>query len=155
MIQYLVTKYGKKWTQIAEIMKTRTHRQIRERYLNYLDPKIQKEEWTCEEEDQRLSFLSKNPKVSWRALSQHFPGRTDVYLKNKAAVFSFKNKISQLTRLNSSPNAALLSSESNKNLSTENAIEKISEDKFLEENFYSFTWIFNDDFQQKKNLEKN
>jgi hypothetical protein len=94
MIQYLMTKYGKKWTRIAEIIKARSYRQIRETYLNYLDPKIQKRELTCEEEDQLLSFLSKNEKVSWKTLSQHFPGRTDAYLKKTKLQFSLlKTKI--------------------------------------------------------------
>jgi hypothetical protein len=59
-----------------------------------------------------------------------------------------------LTGLNSRPNAVLLSHESNKNLSKENAIEEISEEKFLEKNLYSFAWIFNDDFSTKKETQE-
>jgi hypothetical protein len=65
-------------------MEGRNARQIRERYLNYLDDQLEKQLWTTEE-DERLLSLTKTQPISWKQLRQYFPGRTDVHLKNRFA----------------------------------------------------------------------
>ena len=42
----LVKKVGKNWKLLSEIIGTKTGKQIRERFINKLDPKIKTEEWT-------------------------------------------------------------------------------------------------------------
>jgi hypothetical protein len=155
MIQNLVIKYGNKWVTIAKEMKTRTSRQIRERYLNYLDPNIQKKDWSDEEEDQLVYFLLMNPVISWKALSKHFPGRTDVYLKNRAAVSSFKNKISMLKQSSLKSNALLTHDDLSIKMSKANELEEILDEKFLDENVSYLTWLFNIDSPPKKEIQEN
>lgn len=38
----MVNKYGNNWKLISSVLKTKTGKQIRERYINKLDPKIKK-----------------------------------------------------------------------------------------------------------------
>ena len=45
-IKKMIKKVGKNWKALSEILGTKTGKQIRERYINKLDPKINKEEWT-------------------------------------------------------------------------------------------------------------
>jgi hypothetical protein len=82
-IQDYVNEFGMKWTFIANKMKTRTHRQIRERYVNYLNPQLQSAKWSSEEEEKLISILSSGNFISWKSLEKDFPGRTDVSIKNK------------------------------------------------------------------------
>lgn len=92
IIMELVKKYNYQWRLIALEMGTRNARQIRERYLNYFDPKITKGNWT-EEEDQQLMFLSLwIRKPSWKTLVQLFPGRTDVQLRNRFISLNSRSK---------------------------------------------------------------
>ena len=48
MVTKLVKKFGKNWKVLSEVIGTKTGKQIRERYINKLDPKIKKEDWTSE-----------------------------------------------------------------------------------------------------------
>lgn len=52
----LVKRHGQNWKVISNSLKSKTGKQIRERYINKLDPRIKKEDWT-EEEDVRLIEL--------------------------------------------------------------------------------------------------
>ena len=40
MVLTLIKKLGKNWKVISQIMKTKNGKQIRQRYINKLDPKI-------------------------------------------------------------------------------------------------------------------
>jgi hypothetical protein len=64
MISNLVEKYGKKWSIIASQMKTRNGRQIRERYVNYLESNIIHGNWTAEEDDKLLTLCSQRETIS-------------------------------------------------------------------------------------------
>lgn len=46
MVLGLIKRFGKNWKLISEVMKTKNGKQIRERYINKLDPKINLDEWT-------------------------------------------------------------------------------------------------------------
>lgn len=48
MVRKLVKKFGKNWKILSEIIGTKTGKQIRERYINKLDPRIKKEDWSEE-----------------------------------------------------------------------------------------------------------
>ena len=54
----LMKKVGKNWKLLSEILGTKTGKQIRERFINKLDPKIKSEEWTSEEDMMILKYYS-------------------------------------------------------------------------------------------------
>lgn len=54
----LIKKVGKNWKLLSEILGTKTGKQIRERFINKLDPKIKTEEWTDDEDKLILRYYS-------------------------------------------------------------------------------------------------
>ena len=79
----LVKVYGNNnWNKIAEVFLNRSPRQLKERWTNYLNPAVNKNEWTEEEEELLLEKLSEFGK-RWREISKYFNGRTDVQLKSR------------------------------------------------------------------------
>ena len=70
------------WNKIAEVFFNRSPRQLKERWTNYLNPAVNKNEWTEEEEELLLEKLSEFGK-RWREISKYFNGRTDVQLKTR------------------------------------------------------------------------
>jgi hypothetical protein len=84
----LVEEHGtKQWTIIAEKLNecfpnaTRTGKQCRERWHNHLNPGINKENWTLEEE---ITLFSMHAKLGnkWAEISYYLAGRTDNSIKN-------------------------------------------------------------------------
>jgi hypothetical protein len=69
------------WRVVAQLLQTRTPRQCRERYNNYLAPNIVQTEWTPEEE--RL-LIEQYQKIGpqWKKMKHYFPNRTCVNIKN-------------------------------------------------------------------------
>jgi len=83
------------WKKIAAQMKSRTTRQCRERYINYLAPNVTNGPWTVEE-DQRLikKVVEMGPK--WSKIALFFSNRSDVNVKNRYALFVSKGKAAPL-----------------------------------------------------------
>jgi hypothetical protein len=78
----LVKKYGaKRWSFIASHLKGRIGKQCRERYLNHLDPKINKKAWTNHEDSVIVEMHSKHGN-QWAKISRMLPGRTANAIKN-------------------------------------------------------------------------
>ncbi len=69
--------YGRgNWALIARHVHGRTDVQCRERYVNVLDPLVNNEPFTPDE-DARLLALADEHDCSWTKVAQHMPGRTD------------------------------------------------------------------------------
>lgn len=72
----------KKWSECAKLIKKRSAKQCRERWLNHLDPKIRRDEWTPEE-DQQIYDLYKKYGTSWSKLAKEMNGRSENSIKNR------------------------------------------------------------------------
>jgi myb proto-oncogene protein len=89
----LVETHGRKWSIISEIMHSRSGKQVRERYLNNLDPNLNKKKFSQEEDAQIVKFHSKYGPL-WSKISKHFPGRSVDIIKNRFYSV-LKNRVSK------------------------------------------------------------
>lgn len=92
-LRRIVLQHGEgNWSTIAACMKNRTARQCRERYKNYLSPRIKNDPWTREEEQLlELKYAELGPK--WAKIALFFESRSDVNVKNHwAAMVNRQNR---------------------------------------------------------------
>ena len=78
----LYDKYGKNWAKISKEMRTRTGKQIRDRFLNSLDKGIDKSKFTINE-DEEIIKLYKIYGNSWCFIAKFLKGRTGDMVKNR------------------------------------------------------------------------
>ena len=69
------------WSKIAEFLPGRSGKQIRERFVNHLDPNLKKSEWT-DDEEAILIGMHKHHGNKWTLISKNLPGRSDNDVKN-------------------------------------------------------------------------
>jgi hypothetical protein len=82
-LRLLVYCYGvNNWQMIANMIGTKTQRQVKERWEEHLDEKINKSEWKPEEDKIILSNVDKLGK-KWKAISKMLQGRTGEQCKNR------------------------------------------------------------------------
>jgi len=89
----LVTIYGKSWSKISKILGSRNGKQIRDRFINVLDPEIRKGKFT-EDEDNKLIALFKQHGPKWATIARYYPKRTADMIKNRFHS-SIKKKIGE------------------------------------------------------------
>ena len=86
VILEMVKQYGiRVWKQISERLGSRTPRQCRERWKNYLSPGIDSSPWT-HDEDAILEKMVRQLGPKWSIIRDSLPGRTDVNIKNRYAL---------------------------------------------------------------------
>ena len=71
-------------------MGSKNGKQIRERFINKLDPKIKKDDWT-EEQDRKILELYSKIGSKWSQISKYLPGRPENKIKNRFYSFIQKN----------------------------------------------------------------
>jgi hypothetical protein len=75
-----------KWVKIAAHFSSRTGKKIRERYLNYLNPNINRNPLFASELRLLTELVSDNghlSRIPWKKISDSFPGRSGIFLKNQ------------------------------------------------------------------------
>jgi hypothetical protein len=82
LILSLIKEYGTSWSTISKIIKTRTGKQIRDRYINVLASNINKNKFSVEEDNLLLNLYKKfGPK--WSKIHNYFKDRTTDMIKNR------------------------------------------------------------------------
>jgi hypothetical protein len=81
-LRQLVAVFGTdNWDNVAYRMLRKNTRQCRERWMNYLNPSVNKGPWSREEENLLLQKLGQYG-LKWKIITQFFHGRTCVNVKS-------------------------------------------------------------------------
>jgi len=78
----LIKSYGKNWGKITKEFKSRTGKQVRERFINVLDPDITKNKFD-QKEDEVIVELYEKLGSNWSEISKHLQKRTPDMIKNR------------------------------------------------------------------------
>eukprot|EP00331_Platyophrya_macrostoma_P018052 CAMPEP_0176463384 /NCGR_PEP_ID=MMETSP0127-20121128/35849_1 /TAXON_ID=938130 /ORGANISM="Platyophrya macrostoma, Strain WH" /LENGTH=600 /DNA_ID=CAMNT_0017855519 /DNA_START=38 /DNA_END=1840 /DNA_ORIENTATION=+ len=88
-----IKQYGKRWSVISRLMGgTRTGKQIRDRYLNKLDPTIHEKEWTTYEDEMLIKYWQQLGN-KWAEIAKYLEGRTESMVKNRYYSYIAKKRI--------------------------------------------------------------
>jgi hypothetical protein len=98
----LVKQYGKDWGTISNIMGSRTGKQIRDRFINSLDPSLCKSKFIKDEDELILNYYLKYGS-KWTKIAGHLNGRSGDMIKNR--FYTFLKKKNEESNLCSSTNS--------------------------------------------------
>lgn len=79
--EYVALHGMRDWNNVAMMLPQRTGKQVRERYINYLNPDVSLKPWTQDEEKLLIDLVNKYGK-RWSKFVFHFQNRTDIAIKN-------------------------------------------------------------------------
>lgn len=82
IISYVKTYGCKSWTKLASLLPGRIGKQCRERWLNHLNPDLNRGPWSPEE-DQLLMSLHEQFGNHWSKIASLMPSRADNMIKNR------------------------------------------------------------------------
>ena len=122
----LVKEHGSKdWIKISQLMNgKRNPRQCRERYKNYINPDLRKDNWT-KEEDELLIQKYAEFGGKWNKIAKYFVNRSDNHLRNRWMMIArhqakgdtnFLDRSGSTLEIASNPVDVATSSESSSNL---------------------------------------
>ncbi|KAF4574305.1 hypothetical protein EYR40_005976 [Pleurotus pulmonarius] len=78
-----VELHGNKWSLVAAMVRTRNNDQCAKRWIDTLNPQIDRSAWSSEEDAQLLRAVDELGK-SWKKIVEtHFPGRSGLAAKNR------------------------------------------------------------------------
>lgn len=137
--------YGNNWSKIAKLMRTRGPKQIRDRFINNLDPKIKRGNFSISE-DLKILKLKSMYGNRWSLISKHFSDRSPDIIKSRY-YSSVKNKKELLFFLDSLDNI------NSSNCTSQNSIN--NKDFNLEDNLISQCQISVKGFQSTSYEDKN
>jgi hypothetical protein len=81
LLQWVEVHGANKWTECARRIMGRCGKQCRERWMNTLDPRVKRGNWTEEEQVQIFEQMQRKWS-SWATISKQLPGRTENAIKN-------------------------------------------------------------------------
>ncbi|CAK59671.1 unnamed protein product (macronuclear) [Paramecium tetraurelia] len=93
-VKRLTKEYKFDWKVIARFLPNRTGRQIRERYINHLDPNISTKAWS-QQEDLKIWNLFKKIGSRWSEMAKKLKGRPENMIKNRFYGYIRKNYAKQ------------------------------------------------------------
>lgn len=82
MILAMYENLGKNWVLFSKIIKTRTPKQIRIRFLDFIDSKLDKSPFK-KEEDEKLIKIYQIENCDWKLIREYFPNRPFNMLKRR------------------------------------------------------------------------
>jgi hypothetical protein len=82
IIKYVQDHGTKDWTNLATLLPGRIGKQCRERWRNHLDPDVNREAWS-EQEDAILISWHDKIGTKWVKIAEYLPGRSDNAIKNR------------------------------------------------------------------------
>ena len=138
LINILTENPGLTWKEVSNLIKGRSPKQCRERWVNYLSPDLKKSEW-LENEDRLLIQLINSIGNKWSEILNFFPNRSYSDVKNRYHSY-IKTKFKRLK------NSVEILQKNNKKIYIPNKFDVVFKDQQKEE---KIEWISNFDLNQE------
>lgn len=141
-LKELVQLYSKNWSLISKDFISRSPKQVRDRFLNYLNPELVTHDFTKEEDMIIVNCVNQFGK-KWVLVSKQLPGRSSYSVKNRYNLMSARVK-----QKNLSTNTIATTSTS---LSNSNSSSKVFKITKIKRAFHNETFVGNHLNQNEEN----